>query len=153
MKIFRCKPLAKIPEYQTPGSAGMDLHACFNDEMHQEEIPIGQSLIVYTGLKIEIPRGMEGQIRSRSGLAAKYGIHVLNSPGTIDSDYRGEIAVILHRSGPGSLGENTAVIRHGDRIAQLVISDYVKMYLNEVSSESELVTTVRGTGGLGSTGT
>lgn len=103
---------AIFPHYQTNKSAGLDLHSIEAAELHP-----GQRIIVGTGLRINLPEGTEGQIRSRSGLAAKYGVFVLNSPGTIDQDYKGELKVILYNSGGGLFR-----IEKGDRIAQLVIA-------------------------------
>lgn len=131
----------KLPAYQTPYSAGVDLSASL-----QEMIVIkpGERLIVPTGLSLELPEGYEAQIRPRSGLAIKNGITVLNSPGTIDADYRGEIKVILI-----NLSDQAFEIQDGERIAQMVISKYeqVKWTLSEALSESQ-----RGEGGFGHTG-
>ena len=131
-----------LPAYATAGSAGMDLHAA-NDAA----IEIGPSAraIVPSGLSIELPEGFEAQIRPRSGLAANHGVTVLNTPGTIDSDYRGEIKVILI-----NLGEKPFTVTRGMRIAQMVIARHERATL--VESES-LSSTARGAGGHGSTGT
>lgn len=134
------------PQYATEGSAGFDLRANLESPMI---IPSGKFAIVPTGLYFEIPNNMEIQIRPRSGLAAKHGVTVLNSPGTIDSDYRGEIKVILINH-----GENDFYIENGDRIAQAVFayataSNFIN--LNQVDSIDE--NTERGSGGFGSTGT
>ncbi len=139
MKIKLEKGAIK-PKYQTAGSAGMDLHAHLD---YQIKIAPGAFTVVSTGVSLEIPPGYEGQIRSRSGLAAKYGVKVLNSPGTIDSDYRGIIKVILINH-----GEKDFVIEPGDRIAQIVFAAYAVAVL----TEDELDGTIRGDGGLGSTG-
>lgn len=128
-----------IPKYQTPGSAGCDL--CSSENL---TIRPGKRAIVSTGLKMELPYGFEAQIRSRSGLAAKYGITVLNSPGTIDSDYRGEIKVILLNT-----GNEDFPVKKGDRIAQMVICQ-VNHAIFQVSEE--MSSTSRGSGGFGSTG-
>jgi len=128
------------PKYQTEGSAGMDLHAHLD---YQIKIAPGAFSIVSTGVSLEIPHGYEGQIRPRSGLAAKHGVTVLNSPGTIDSDYRGVIKVILINH-----GDKDFVIQPGDRIAQIVFAAHAIAVL----TEDELDGTVRGGGGLGSTG-
>lgn len=128
-----------IPEYKTEGSSGMDL-------MSIEELvlsPMG-TITVRTNLSVEIPDGYEIQIRSRSGLAVKHGVIVLNSPGTIDSDYRGEIKVILHNTGPEDFDVNI-----GERIAQMVLAKVEKMELYE----DKLSETERNHGGFGSTGT
>ena len=108
---------AIIPHYQTIGSAGLDLHS-----IEATTIESGTWSLVGTGLKINLPKGTEGQVRSRSGLAAKHGISVLNSPGTIDEDYQGEIKVILHNT-----SNRTFSIEKGDRIAQLVIAPVYKL--------------------------
>lgn len=130
-----------LPGYATAGSAGMDLQAAIYDDitlapMERRAIP--------TGLRIELPEGLEAQIRPRSGLALKHGITCLNSPGTIDSDYRGEIKVIL-----ANLSTEPFTIGRGDRIAQMVIASYVQM---EWLAEGNLSDTDRGDGGFGSTG-
>lgn len=103
---------AIIPHYQTIGSVGLDLHS-----IEATSIDAGKRAIVGTGLRMHLPQGVEGQIRPRSGLAAKHGITVLNSPGTIDSDYEGEVKIILYNT-----GDSTFSIEKGDRIAQLVLS-------------------------------
>jgi dUTP pyrophosphatase len=130
-----------LPVYQTIGSAGMDLCASINDtiELH----PMERAMIP-TGLSIALPIGFEAQIRPRSGLAIKQGITCLNTPGTIDSDYRGEINVILI-----NLSNEKQTIKNGDRIAQMVVARYEQATWEEVS---ELDKTERGTGGFGSTG-
>jgi dUTP pyrophosphatase len=129
------------PEYSTKGSSGMDIRAFL-----QKDIVMKNNIcIIPTGLYVEIPKGYEIQIRSRSGLAAKQGIFVLNSPGTIDSDYRGEIKVILYYA----LNQGSAVIKNGDRIAQMVLS---KVDTIEWEEAFDLNETKRDTGGLGSTG-
>lgn len=130
-----------IPEYKTDGSAGMDL--CSSSE-NNIIIRSGESQLIPTNLILQIPKGFEAQIRPRSGLALKHSITVLNSPGTIDSDYRGEVKVLLI-----NLGKLDFTINFGDRIAQMIISKYVKADL----LESEKITeTDRGEGGYGSTG-
>ncbi len=130
-----------LPKYQTTGSAGMDIHANISQEI--ELNPLERKLIP-TGLFVEIPMGNEIQVRPRSGLALKHGITVLNSPGTIDSDYRGEIMVLLI-----NLSNETYIIRPGERIAQLVLSVVTEIEWEPVKSLSE---TDRGTGGYGSSG-
>jgi dUTP pyrophosphatase len=132
---------AKAPEYATLFSSGADLCACLDQDI---VIPIGSYAKVPTGLTIALPLGYEAQVRPRSGLAAKFGITVLNSPGTIDADYRGEIQVLLINH-----GKQDFTIHHGDRIAQLVIERYAQVSF--VCKES-LDTTERGQGGFGSTG-
>ena len=130
-----------LPEYKTDGSSGMDLVA--NLEQVVKILP-GEKKIIPTGISVAIPQQYEIQIRPRSGLAAKNGISVLNTPGTIDSDYRGEIKVILI-----NLGKNVFEIKKNDRIAQMIICPIVKAELEEVEN---LPATVRGEGGFGSTG-
>ncbi|MFG6685387.1 dUTP diphosphatase [Mariniflexile sp. HNIBRBA6329] len=131
-----------LPHYETEASAGMDLRANLSEERILK--PLERS-IVGTGLFIELPIGYEAQVRPRSGLAAKKGITVLNAPGTIDADYRGEIGVILV-----NLSNEDFVIQNGERIAQLVIAKHDRA---EWISVEELSETVRGEGGFGSTGT
>jgi len=130
-----------IPEYATEGSSGLDLRAAVESE---QIISAGSVAMVSTNLRVEIPNGYEIQIRPRSGLAAKHSIGVLNSPGTIDSDYRGEIKIILF-----NFGKDDFVIQRGDRIAQMVISKVIKM--NLITSDN-LSKTSRGSGGFGHTG-
>jgi dUTP pyrophosphatase len=130
-----------LPAYQTSGSAGMDLYASLSAEMVLEPL---QRTIVPTGLHIALPQGFEAQIRPRSGLAIKQGITCLNTPGTIDSDYRGEIKVILI-----NLSQEKQVIRNGDRIAQMVIAKYEATDWKQVLVLTE---SLRGEGGFGSTG-
>ncbi len=128
-----------IPTYMTGGSSGLDLYSA-----EEKIIPPGRWEIVSTGIAVEIPQGYEGQIRSRSGLAKNYGVFVLNSPGTIDSDYRGEVKVILM-----NLGNEPFRVNIGDRIAQLVIAPIVHAEILEVEN---LSTTERNNGGFGHTG-
>ena len=129
-----------LPEYKTDGSSGMDLMA--NVEQTVKILP-GEKKIISTGIMVAIPEQYEIQIRPRSGLAAKNGISVLNTPGTIDSDYRGEIKVILI-----NLGKDIFQINKNDRIAQMIVCPIIKVELKEVESLPE---TVRGEGGFGST--
>ncbi|MFI8377839.1 dUTP diphosphatase [Leeuwenhoekiella sp. NPDC079379] len=131
-----------LPHYETEASAGMDLRAELTTPVILK--PLERS-IIKTGLFIELPVGIEAQVRPRSGLAAKYGITVLNAPGTIDADYRGEIGVILV-----NLSNEDFTIENGERIAQLVIARHERANWNEVDVLSE---TARGSGGFGSTGT
>lgn len=131
-----------LPVYATAGSAGMDITAALAEPMILEP---GAIAMIPTGIAIALPQGFECQVRSRSGLAAKHGIFALNAPGTIDSDYRGEIKVILANSGKSSYA-----IQPGERIAQLVIARYETVRWELVDSLDE---TERGTGGFGSTGT
>ena len=132
-----------LPSYQTEGSAGMDLIAAL-DEEETIFLPAGERVLVPTGIALEIPQGYEGQIRPRSGIALTYGVTVLNSPGTIDSDYRGEVRVMLI-----NLGLETFAIERGTRVAQLVIAPVTRVTLELTE---ELVESERGTGGFGSTG-
>ena len=131
-----------LPKYETSGSAGLDIKAFIASDLTIP--PMGRAKIP-TGLFFEIPEGYEAQIRPRSGLAIKWGVTVLNSPGTIDSDYRGELEVILLNTSSESF-----TVKNGDRIAQMVISPVVRAVLSEIERLSE---TERGTGGFGSTGT
>lgn len=131
----------ELPKYETQASAGMDIRANLEDPVVLDPL---QRVLVPTGLYIEVPVGYEAQIRPRSGLALKKGISVLNSPGTIDADYRGEVRVILV-----NLSQDSFQINDGDRIAQMVISAHVQAQLEEVEVLSE---TRRGAGGFGHTG-
>ncbi|MCI5717375.1 MAG: dUTP diphosphatase [Alistipes sp.] len=130
-----------LPAYQTPLSAGMDVRADLDESVTLA--PLGRAMIP-TGLYVELPAGYEMQVRPRSGLAAKHGITVLNSPGTIDADYRGEIRVILV-----NLSNEPFTVASGERIAQLVVARHEQVEWEPVE---ELGTTERGTGGFGSTG-
>lgn len=132
----------KLPQHQTEASAGVDLFANIEEPVVLE--PLSRQLIG-TGLYIELPEGCEAQIRPRSGLAYKKGITVLNTPGTIDADYRGEVKVLLI-----NLSNDTHTLEHGERIAQMVINQFVPVEWEEVQNLSD---TARGTGGYGSTGT
>ncbi|MDR3376470.1 MAG: dUTP diphosphatase [Ancalomicrobiaceae bacterium] len=131
------------PRYQTEGSAGLDLLAAVPDDQPVVLAPGGRALVP-TGLVLELPPGSEGQVRPRSGLALKHGVTVLNSPGTIDSDYRGEVKVILI-----NLGEVPFTIRRGERIAQLIIAPVEQADLRGVAM---VAASERGAGGFGSTG-
>ena len=142
IQIKKLSNSVSTPKYETPGSSGMDIAACIKNSII---ISPGEKVLVSTGLSIAIPRGYEVQIRPRSGLAAKKNITVLNTPGTIDADYRGEIKVILINH-----GKEEFVIENGIRIAQMVVCPIVQAELEEVK---ELPKTVRGSGGFGSTGT
>lgn len=130
-----------LPSYETSGSAGMDLRASLTEPVSLKPL---QRAMIPTGLFIELPKGCEAQIRPRSGLAIKKGLSLLNTPGTIDSDYRGEIKVIMI-----NLSNETAQVHHGERIAQMVIHKYEKAKWTEVDELSE---TDRGEGGFGHTG-
>lgn len=138
VKIVKGKN-AQLPKYQTPGSAGMDLHS-----IEEHIILPGQTVLVKTGISIQLPYGYEAQIRSRSSLTLKKGLVVANAPGTIDSDYRGEIGVIIYNQ-----SGHTQTIEIGDRIAQMVIAKYESISWEEVDRLSE---SGRGEGGFGSTG-
>ncbi len=129
------------PSYATGGSAGMDLRAAIDDEL---TIPPGGRELVSCGIRIALPDGYEAQVRPRSGLALRHGVTVLNAPGTIDSDYRGTVAVIL-----ANLGEQPFVLRRGDRIAQMVVAPVIQVELVQVE---ELEESARGEGGFGHTG-
>lgn len=131
-----------LPAYATPDSAGLDLRAALDKPM---TLLPGSRALVPTGLQMALPPGYEAQIRPRSGLAFRHGITMLNTPGTIDSDYRGEVKVLAV-----NLGDEPFVIRHGDRIAQMVIAPVTHAV---VSGVDELPGTERGEGGFGSTGT
>ncbi|HEX5059096.1 MAG TPA: dUTP diphosphatase [Kofleriaceae bacterium] len=140
VQIRRLRPDAIVPRYQTADAAGMDLHAALDQPM---QVAPGAVAAVPTGLAMAIPRGFEGQVRPRSGLARKHAITVANAPGTIDADYRLEVMVLLI-----NLGREPYVIQPNDRVAQLVIAPVVQAELVEVA---ELDETAR-TGGFGSTG-
>ncbi len=130
-----------LPGYETAGSAGMDLRAAVNAPL---VLAPGARTLVPTGLVFELPQGFEGQVRPRSGLALKHGITCLNTPGTIDSDYRGEVGVLLI-----NLGQEPFTVERGMRIAQMVIAPVTQAIVREQSLASE---TTRGSGGFGSTG-
>jgi dUTP pyrophosphatase len=140
--IKRLSKEVSLPKYETSGSSGMDLAANISDYIN---IDPGKTAIIPTGLALSIPKGFEVQIRPRSGLAAKQKISVLNTPGTIDADYRGEIKVILI-----NLGQDSFKVEKGLRIAQMVVCPVVQAKLKEVNDLNE---TERGEGGFGSTGT
>ena len=140
--IKRLSKYINLPRYETEGSSGMDLSANINSSI---EIEPGDSKIIPTGISVSIPKNFEIQIRPRSGLAAKNQISVLNTPGTIDADYRGEIKVILI-----NLGKKKFVLEKGSRIAQMVLCPIAKAKIREVEN---LEKTDRGSGGFGSTGT
>ncbi|OHV83805.1 dUTP diphosphatase [Rhizobium sp. LCM 4573] len=132
-----------LPAYETKGAAGMDLRAAVAED-RPAIIPPGKRALVPTGFIFEVPDGFEAQVRPRSGLAFKHGITCLNTPGTIDSDYRGEVKVLLV-----NLGEEDFTITRGMRIAQMVIAPVVQARMTETTEAS---TTTRGAGGFGSTG-
>jgi len=145
MKIY-IKHLRKnlpfsMPQYMTEGASGMDLYASLEEEVTLEP---GERKLISTGIAVAIPEGFEGQVRPRSGLAIKNGIGLVNGPGTIDSDYRGEIGVLMI-----NFGEEAFIIRNGERIAQMVISQVFRATLEEVD---DLPATQRQGGGFGHTG-
>lgn len=139
VKIKRKSPDHPLPEYATPGSAGMDLRADEQVVLHK-----GEYASVGTGLYMEIPEGYEGQVRPRSGLAAKHGVTLLNAPGTIDSDYRGELRILLINH-----GERPFTVEPGDRIAQIVFAPVERAQIRE---SLQLSPSSRDSGGFGSTG-
>ena len=139
--IKKLDPSVKLPEYKTTGASGMDLIAFIRDPL---ELKPQMSCIVPTGLAVAFPENYEIQVRPRSGLAAKNNISILNTPGTIDSDYRGEIKVIIHNH-----GNRNFIINNGDRIAQMILCPVIKMKLEEAI---DLPKTIRGQNGFGSTG-
>jgi dUTP pyrophosphatase len=141
LKVIKAHPRVPLPKYETEGAAGMDLRAFLETDL---TIPPLGRVKIPTGLRIEIPAGFEGQVRPRSGLAIKTGITVLNSPGTIDSDYRGDLDVILI-----NLGAESVIIKDGERIAQLVIAPVCRVIPLVADT---LSCTDRGSGGFGSTG-
>lgn len=130
-----------LPAYETPGAAGMDLRAAPAESL---TLAPGERALVNTGLRLEIPPGYEGQVRPRSGLAIRHGITLLNTPGTIDSDYRGLLQVVVI-----NLGQEPFTIHRGDRIAQLILAPVLQM---ELEITEDLAETERGAGGFGSTG-
>ncbi|MBX7196852.1 MAG: dUTP diphosphatase [Sandaracinaceae bacterium] len=141
MRVMKLRPEATIPSRATAGAAGLDLCACLEAPL---TLAARERTLVPTGIAIALPVGHEGQVRPRSGLAAKHGVTVLNAPGTIDEDYRGEVKVILV-----NLGSEPFVIGHGERIAQLVVAPVGKVAVELVE---QLDDTARGGGGFGSTG-
>lgn len=147
IKISLIHGNARVPTYATPLSSGFDLMACVKFHGDRVIIPPGETMLINTGIQLEIPPGYEVQIRSRSGLALKHGIVVLNSPGTIDADYRGPIGVILKNTSRFDAFE----VSQGMKIAQGVVCPIVQALFVEVLSK-DLTTSERGTGGFGSTG-
>jgi dUTP pyrophosphatase len=141
VNVKKLHPGAALPDYKTTGSSGMDISACLDTPV---TVAVSEIVTIPSGLAFEIPCGYEMQVRPRSGLARRHGLTVLNSPGTIDSDYRGELAVILI-----NLGASAFTIHHGDRIAQLVLAPVARAVLKETALFSD---TDRGSGGFGSTG-
>ncbi|MBL4683689.1 MAG: dUTP diphosphatase [Nannocystaceae bacterium] len=143
LRVHRLSPRASLPRRMSEQAAGLDLYACLPSDAPLA-LPAGGRVAVPTGISMAIPAGYEGQVRPRSGLAARHGVTVLNAPGTIDADYRGEVAVLLV-----NLGSEMFTIEHGDRIAQLVLARVASLPVLEVR---ELDATERGDGGFGSTG-
>ena len=141
IKITKIKEKAKIPEYQTDGASGMDLCACLEEDILLE--PLARKLVP-TGLKMELPKGFEAQVRPRSGMSIKHGITLINCVGTIDEDYRGEVCVPVV-----NLSNEAYTIQPDERIAQMIIAKYEQAKIEVVTKLSE---TERGTGGFGSTG-
>jgi dUTP pyrophosphatase len=142
--LFKKLPHAKglpLPSYESEYAAGMDIRAALDEPV---ELQSGKRKLIPTGLQMALPKGYEAQIRPRSGLAYRNGITMLNTPGTIDADYRGEVKVLAV-----NLGDETFVINHGDRIAQMVIAPVTQATVQEADDLSE---TERGNGGFGSTG-
>ena len=139
--VKKLDPAVKLPAYKTNGASGMDLMAFIKQPI---SIKSRTSSLIPTGLSVAFPEDFEIQIRPRSGLAAKNNISVLNTPGTIDSDYRGEIKIIIYNH-----GNNDFIIKNGDRIAQMILAPVIKMELEETNNLPE---TIRGEGGFGSTG-
>ena len=141
LRVKRLREDAKVPSYATERAAGLDLSAALDGAML---VRSGARVVVPTGIALALPLGTEGQVRPRSGLALRHGITVLNAPGTIDEDYRGEISVLLV-----NLGEEDFVIQPGDRIAQLVVAPVIRA---ECQVVDDLDATPRGSSGFGSTG-
>jgi dUTP pyrophosphatase len=139
IKILRLVDSAKLPRYEHEDDSGLDLFA-----LEEQEIPSGEAMLIGTGISIELPQGTEAQIRPRSGLALKHSITVLNTPGTVDAGYRGEIRVILINH-----GKHPFKVLKGMKIAQMVIAPVIRAEIEEVDSLSK---TLRGEGGFGSTG-
>ena len=139
VQITKIKDNAKIPSYAHKGDTGMDLYST-----EDYTIKPGERVLVSTGIKIALPNGFEAQVRAKSGLALKYGLTVLNAPGTIDSEYRGEVGVITI-----NLGQETYEVKAGEKIAQLVIKNVCEAELEELDNLDD---TTRGDGGFGSTG-
>lgn len=144
LRVVRLRPDAVLPQYATSGAAGLDLSAALDAPI---DVPSLGRVRVPTGLSIALPAGHEGQVRPRSGLAARHGLTVLNAPGTIDEDYRGELLVLLV-----NLGSETVTLMPGDRIAQLVVAPVTHVRVELREQLDDLGATERGVGGFGSTG-
>jgi len=141
VKVFRSHPMAKLPSYMTDGAAGADVYACLETAM---KIAPGSRAAISTGLRFEIPEGFEVQVRPRSGLAFKQGLTVVNAPGTIDSDYRGEVKILVI-----NLGDKEVEVQPGDRIAQFILQRVERIDWEEVDG---VEASARNEGGFGSTG-
>ncbi len=141
VKIIRCRAGARLPQYMTAAAAGMDLYVRLENDV---VLPVGGRVMLPTGIAIALPEGYEAQVRPRSGLAAKYGVTLLNTPGTIDADYRGEISVILVNHGLEDF-----MIKDGERVAQMIIAPVSRCRLQLLDNLDE---TERGSGGFGHTG-
>jgi dUTP pyrophosphatase len=144
LRVYKMRADAVVPRYKTSGAAGMDLAACLDTPL---TLAPGGTARVPTGLRIGLPAGHEGQVRPRSGLAARHGVTVLNAPGTIDEDYRGEVQVLLVNH-----SDEAFTIESGDRIAQLIVAPVTQVEIEVVEGEAALGGTERGDGGFGSTG-
>jgi len=144
LRVYKMRADAVLPRYESSGAAGMDLAACLDAPI---TIASGGRARVPTGLRIALPAGHEGQVRPRSGLAARHGVTVVNTPGTIDEDYRGELQVVLINH-----GSEPFVIGHGDRVAQLIVAPVTHVEIENVDDEAHLGSTERGDAGFGSTG-
>ena len=144
LKVLRLRESAVLPSRASATAAGLDLSASLDAPLTLQP---GERIAVPTGLAIALPPGHEGQVRPRSGLALRHGVTVLNAPGTIDEDYRGEVKVLLV-----NLGHEPHTFQHGDRIAQLVVAAVAQLEVIAVTDEAALGATERGDGGFGSTG-
>jgi dUTP pyrophosphatase len=144
LRVLKMRADAVLPRYESSGAAGLDLAACL--EAPLTLVPASRARVP-TGLRIALPPGHEGQVRPRSGLAVRHGVTVLNAPGTIDEDYRGELQVLLINH-----GSEPFTINHGDRIAQLVVAPVTHVQIEVVEDEAHLGSTERGDAGFGSTG-
>lgn len=144
LRVFRLRPGATLPRYATQGAAGLDLSAAIEAPM---TLAPGERAAVPTGLALALPAAHEGQVRPRSGLALRHGLTVLNAPGTVDEDFRGEVLVLLI-----NLGSEPVTLSPGERIAQLVVAPIAQVEVVEVAAETELSRSERQAGGFGSTG-
>ncbi len=144
LRIVLTRAGAATPTYATSGAAGLDLEACLDEPVRLEP---GDRAAIPTGLTLALPPGHEGSVRPRSGLAMRHGVTVANAPGTIDEDYRGELSVLLI-----NLGQEPYTVKHGDRVAQLVVSPIARVEIETLGTLDELGQTGRGEGGFGSTG-